>query len=75
MTEIDLTRLMLVPCGSRRTSPHTVHHKLQIIFLFTFGHQAHCGMFENGVLLMYTLEGVSSVSSVANSITAYEDSQ
>ena len=28
--------------------------------------------FENGVLLMYTLEGVSSV---ANFITAYEESQ
>ena len=74
MTEIDLTRLMLAPCGSRRTSPHTAHHKLQIIFLFTLGHQANCGMFENGVLLMYTLEGVSSVSSVASFITAYEDS-
>ena len=31
-----------------------------------------CGDFENGVLLMYTLEGVSSV---ANFITAYEESQ
>ena len=29
-------------------------------------------IFENGVLLMYTLEGVSSV---ANFITAYEESQ
>ena len=29
-------------------------------------------MFENGVLLMCTLEGISSV---ANSITAYEESQ
>ena len=29
-------------------------------------------MFENGVLLMYTLEGVSSV---ANFIAAYEESQ
>ena len=33
--------------------------------------RAHCGIFENGVLLMYTLEGVSSV---ANFITAYEES-
>ena len=33
-------------------------------------HWAHCGIFENGVLLMYTLEGVSSV---ANFITAYEN--
>ena len=32
----------------------------------------HCGIFENGVLLMYRLEGVSSV---ANFITAYEESQ
>ena len=33
---------------------------------------AHCGIFENVVLLMYTLEGVSSV---ANFITAYEEFQ
>ena len=33
---------------------------------------AHHGIFENGVLLMYTLEGVSSV---ANFINAYEESQ
>ena len=32
----------------------------------------HCGMFENGVLLMYTLEGVSSVENV---ITTYKESQ
>ena len=38
----------------------------------TFPLEAHCGIFENGVLLMYTLEGVSSV---ANFITAYEESQ
>ena len=30
------------------------------------------GIFENGVLLMYTLEGVNSV---VNVITAYEESQ
>ena len=35
-------------------------------------HWAHYGTFENGVLLMYTLEGVSSVE---NFITAYEGSQ
>ena len=34
--------------------------------------KAHCGVFENGVLLMYTLEGESNV---ANFITAYEESQ
>ena len=33
---------------------------------------AHCGIFENGVLFMYTIEDVSSV---ANFITAYEESQ
>ena len=33
---------------------------------------AHGGIFDNGILLMYTPEGVSSV---ANFITAYEESQ
>ena len=45
---------------------------VQIIFHFLWNHWAHCGVFENGVLLMYTLEGVSSV---ANFINAYEESQ
>ena len=45
---------------------------VQIIFHFLRDHCAHCGIFENGVLLVYTLEGVSSV---ANFITAYEESQ
>ena len=45
---------------------------VQIIFHFLWDHWAHCGLFENGVLLMYTLEGVSSV---ANFISAYEESQ
>ena len=45
---------------------------VQIIFHFLWDHWAHCGIFENRVLLMYTLEGVSSV---ANFITAYEESQ
>ena len=45
---------------------------VQIIFHFRWDHWAHCGIFENGVLLMYKLEGVSSV---ANFITAYEESQ
>ena len=35
-------------------------------------HWAHYCIFENGVLLMHTLEGISSV---ANFITAYEGSQ
>ena len=43
---------------------------VQIIFHFLWDHWAHCGVFENGVLLMYTLEGVSSV---ANFITAHEE--
>ena len=45
---------------------------VQIIFHFLWDHWAHCGIFENRVLLMYTLEGISSV---ANFITAYEASQ
>ena len=45
---------------------------MQIIFHFLWNYCAHCGKFENVVLLMYTLEGVSSV---ANLITAYEESQ
>ena len=45
---------------------------LQIIFDFFLDHWAHCSIFENGVLLIYTLE---IVSSVANSIAAYEESQ
>ena len=40
-----------------------------VIFSFLL---AYCGIFENGALLMYTLEGVSSV---ANFIIAYEESQ
>ena len=35
-------------------------------------HWTYCGTFENGVLFMYPLEGVSNV---ANFITAYEESQ
>ena len=45
---------------------------VQIIFYFLWDHWAHCDIFENEVLLIYTLEGVSSV---ANFITAYEESQ
>ena len=40
--------------------------------VFLCDHWAHYGTFENGVLLMYTLEGVSNV---ANFISAYEESQ
>ena len=45
---------------------------MQIIFHFLWDHWAYCGIFENKVLLMYTLEGVSSV---ANFNTAYDESQ
>ena len=44
----------------------------RLYFHFLWDHWAHCFIFENGVLLMYTLEGVSGV---ANFITAYEESQ
>ena len=62
---------------SKGTSVQSLYQFLtivQIIHVFHFGwdHWAHCGIFENGVLLMYTLEGVSSVASF---ITAYEESQ
>ena len=39
---------------------------------FLWDHQAYCGIFENGVRLMYTQVGVSSS---AKFITAYEESQ
>ena len=41
----------------------------RVIFNFLWDHWAYCGVFENGVLLLYTLEGVSRVES---HITAYE---
>ena len=56
-------RLCSVYCGSSGTS---------FIFHFLWDHWANCGIFENGVLLMYMLEDVSSV---ANFITAYEESR
>ena len=45
---------------------------MQIIFHFLWDHWAYPGVFENVVLFMDTLEGVSSV---ANFSTAYEESQ
>ena len=45
---------------------------VQIIYHFLWNHRARCCIFENGVLLMYTLEGVSSV---VYFITTYEESQ
>ena len=58
----------------------SIHATMQFIFFisavlylyFLFDHWDHFGIFENGVLLMYTQEGVISV---ANFITAYEESQ
>ena len=41
-------------------------------FSIPLGSQGYCDISENGVPLMYTLEGVSSI---ANFITAYEESQ
>ena len=52
-----------------------IHRKrvnILYIFHFLWDHWAHYGTFDKRVLLMYTLEGVSSV---ANFITAYEESQ
>ena len=37
-----------------------LYHSADYISL-PLDHWAHCGIFENGALLMYTLEGVSSV--------------
>ena len=51
------------------TAYFTIVH---IIFHFLWDHLARCVIFENGVLLMYMLEGVGSV---ANFIIAYEESQ
>ena len=52
-------------------SPHLCFITMQIIFHFRWGHWAHYDIFENGVLLMYTPEGLSSI---VNFITAYEES-
>ena len=52
-------------------SPRTLP-KVPIIFPLLWDHLVCCGIFENRVLLMYTLEGVSSV---ANFIIAYKESQ
>ena len=45
---------------------------MQIIFRFLWDHWTCCGIFENGVLLVYSLEGMGSV---ANFSTVYEESQ
>ena len=49
-----------------------VYHHSVDYFIFFWDHWAYCGIFENGVLLMYMLE---SVSNDANFITAYKESQ
>ena len=49
-----------------------VHHHCAYYISFPLGSVGLSGIFENGVLLMYKLE---SVISVANFITAYEESQ
>ena len=48
-----------------------LHHSEGYIS-FLWDHWVYFVIFENGVLLMYTLEGVNSV---AHFITAYEESQ
>ena len=48
---------------------------VQIIFHFLWDHWAECGIFENGVQLMYTLEGVSNVENFITAYEAYEESK
>ena len=64
-------QLMLVPFAGRKMSSHTSPH-CRLYFHFFWDQLAYCGIIENGVLLMYMLEGVGSV---ANFNTAYEESQ
>ena len=59
-----LLQLVLVPY----VSPYLV----QIIFSFPSGSLGPLCIFESGVLLMYMLEGLSSI---VNFITAYEESE
>ena len=40
----------------------TLHHRSADYISFLCDHWAHCGIFETGVLLMYTLEDVSNVA-------------
>ena len=63
-------QLELVPCSGRRTSP-VLRHSAGYIFI-SFGIIAYGCIFGNGVLLMFTLKGGSSVENI---ITAYEESQ
>ena len=59
-------------CNNNTHEEQTYITIVQIIFHFFWNIFAHCGIFENGILSMYTLEGVSSV---ANFITADKESQ
>ena len=43
-----------------------------VVLLDLLFHCVYCGIFENGVLLMYTLEGKGSF---ANFVTEYKESQ
>ena len=64
MTKVGFQRLAAV----KRRPVH--HHSSNYISILSF--HTNCGIFKNGVLFMYTLEGESTV---AKSITAYEGSQ
>ena len=50
----------------------SVHHHSADCISFPLESLAHCGILENGGLLLCTLEGVNSV---ANLVTAFEESQ
>ena len=67
-----LTSVASVSAVCRRYNVSPYITTVQIIFHFLWDHWAHCGIFENEVLLMYALVGENSV---ANFITAYEDFQ
>ena len=61
---LTLSLYKCIRAASLSFGSHT-HHLL-------WDHWTHCGKFENGVLFMYTIEGVRSI---ANFITAYVESQ
>ena len=41
---------------------------LQLVFHFLWDHWAHCGIFENGIMFMYTLEAVISVANFISAV-------
>ena len=61
-------QLVLVPCGAVERLPVLYHSADYISFPLGF----HCGIFENGVLLVYMLKGVTNV---ADFMSAYGESQ